>query len=210
MQILSQMKVRTKLHFNLRLIAFIAVGIVVCSTAIILILPNKLFLAKHEITGFTQEMQPQTIKAIQQYTLRHPGIASVGIISLDFQHNIRKPLLRITPSIVVDDRLKQMAFETSTVPIFTQDKLQNNEMTALLISSFSCENSDQGKFAQIYKLQDILKLSCRIPLTPSVGRLVGYLSIHFTKAPTITELKNIEKDGKLLAVTIYYNEMLPL
>lgn len=173
-------------------------------------LPDELFSVNHKVTGFTRKIQPQTIKAIQQYTARHPTIASVAVLSLDFQHNARLPMLRITPNAMVAARLKEMPLKTGVVPIFAENKPQNDEMALLLSGSFSCVNSDQGKFAQIYKLQDILEASCRIPLTPSVGRLVGYLSLHFTKTPSSKELKQIEADTKILAVTIYYNEMLPL
>lgn len=160
-------------------------------------------------TGFSNQLHPQTIRSIEDYSQRYPFIGAISLIGFDFQKNTRLPVFTIIPNAQIKEIVSKYPAGADIAPIFTSDKKQNDAMSALLNGEFACVGSKAGAFSRIFKLQDILTTSCRIPILPASGRMIGYLAVHLTKTPTPAELKQIEADTKTIAASIYYGEVVP-
>ena len=195
----------------------IAALISLASTAGFLALPEKITQPERPSYALPAELSSATKHEVQAYATRWKNLAVISIISLDLNHNTRTTLYNVVSNTAVRERMAVYKQERSNgaeygkvTPIYTRSRTHNEDMTRLMRGSFSCTAGAASFFAELYDLQDLIVTSCRVPIDPSVGRVVGYLAVHFITPPlSKDQIKQIETDTKVLATTIYFNEINP-
>jgi hypothetical protein len=187
-------------HSKFTFFAFLLVAAALLVSAV---LPASLLESTQHSTGLPAEVSQDTRLNLQQFLDRHPNVVVISLLSLDFQGNVRNPRAVIIASPQIQN---QYTAETDRFPIFSKNKKQNNEMISLIYGKTLCVPSSQSVFYEKYNLKGLIELSCRFPMSP-IGRLAGYLAIHFAKNPSEAELKQTLRDADLLAISIYLKEV---
>lgn len=195
----------------------VAALIAVVTTVGFFALPERVVSPKRPSYALPEVLSEATKTELKRYADRWKNIAIITVLSLDFNHNERVALYNVVPNKHVDDRMTAYKRERSTdkeygriSPIFSTNKVHNTDILRVVTGKFACVDGSTSLFAELYDLQDTIISTCRMPIDPSVGRVVGYLAIHFVAPPlSPSQIKQIEIDTKVLVTTIYFNEIVP-
>ena len=193
------------------LIKALGVSITFVSICLLIVLsvPKDWILADSKISyGLPNKLSEQAQHQVQLYSNRWPQLASLSLVSFDFSKNQRVTVMRVTPDPYTKQVLDARDIDADTpIPIFTNNVNQNHTMETIIGGQFACEQSKKSPWVKSMFLDEYLVNSCRTPIDPTVGRVAGYLVLHFKSQMTPADLARLQKDTQLLATMIYFDDV---
>lgn len=167
------------------------------------------FLQKH-VNVLTTTVQPSSlklnpvgVKSLTDFMESHRDIAALGVVAVDMEENTRLPLV----TLYNDDHVKnalEAAEDKQPQPLFTNDPQNNANVSALLNGEFVCVPHGSVTHVGRVKSEPLIKTTCRVPIPPYYGKLMGYLVIHSVHELSIYEIDRLRRDALRLSIDIYY------
>jgi hypothetical protein len=143
------------------------------------------------------------VGALEQFAQEHTELAAVGVVSVDLSENTRSPLITIYGDKFVETKIATKP-QISNMALFTANSSNNTEITSLLNGQFSCSPSTSSPLLIEYKMTDIIKTVCRVPVPPYYGRLTGYLVFYSRTELSIYEVDRLRRAALRLSIDMYY------
>lgn len=154
---------------------------------------------------YVLSLTSEGVGVVNRFTAAHPQVDVVAIVAVDLEDNTRTPLI-----VRYNDRaLEQLAAKyvqlPTIIPLFTDDKANNADLSALLNGEFSCKSAAEGMPLVLpAQIKSKLKTTCRVPVPPFYGRLAGYVVIYSTRELSIYEVESLRISTIRLSVDLYY------
>lgn len=157
-------------------------------------------------TGTTLQLSDNSKEQIEAFTHEHGTLALVAVIGVDLSDNTRSALIRfyndkaIEKLALTNDKKARLGVSS---PLFTDNAVNNAEISALLNGEFTCTSVDSSPFIVVNNLTQTIKQVCRVPVPPYYGRLTGYLVMYSKTEMSIYEVDQLRSAAIRLAIDIY-------
>lgn len=90
-------------------------------------------------------------------------------------------------------------------PVFTNNEQTNRQVLSLIRGEFSCSKivpqSSDSRFGKFIGHQ--VQFTCRVPIPPSYGNLIGFVVFHLSREPTEQELDELRLESYTISMHIY-------
>lgn len=133
-------------------------------------------------------------------------IVSATVASVNVQQNRKMYLYRAFSDRDVELVVKESdARDGASSPVFTSNEQTNKQILSLIRGEFSCSKiipqGSDSKFGRY--LGNKIKYTCRVPIPPSYGSLIGFVVFHLSREPNETELDEIRLESYTISMHIY-------
>lgn len=159
----------------------------------------------HNVFIVSSGMQDQIKLFVQKREL----VKSVIVWTADIHLNQRTIIFRHSDDQAINESFMKMIRERgNTLPIFTDDPVNNTQMVSVINGEFACYPFKATINNKI--LPDMATSTptvCRISLPPYYGDFSGYLSFSLARTPSTEEQKVIEIEVKHLASELFFKDI---
>jgi len=123
--------------------------------------------------------------------------------------NTRSVIYRVFNDKELELRIRTVdAREGIDLPLFSSNEIQNKQVLSLLRGEFSCSRSPSipgdSRYGSV--ISDKVTTTCRVPIPPAYGHLMGYIVFFLSREPTDNEIDELRSDAYTISMAIY-NEM---
>lgn len=95
--------------------------------------------------------------------------------------------------------------EGYSAPVFTNNEQTNRQVLSLIRGEFSCSKiiptGSDSRFGRF--LGGRIQYTCRVPIPPSYGNLIGFVVFHLSREPSEQELDELRLESYTISMHIY-------
>lgn len=133
-------------------------------------------------------------------------IVSASVATVNVQQNRKTYIHRAFTNKDVEEVVKQSDLRDGiNAPVFTNNEQTNKQILSLIRGEFSCSKvfpqGSDGRFGKYANTK--VKYTCRVPIPPSYGSLIGFIVFHLSREPDETELDELRLESYTISMYIY-------
>jgi len=148
---------------------------------------------------------PNVKARIHSIIIKSDLVIGVRVLTLNFQRNIRiATFSEVEDKNLRDIYQKHLTSRVYDVPIFSDNKVDNNRVLHIVNGEFICIPFKESLSYQIApEASQYIQSMCTIGIPPYNNDVSGMMSIYFTREPTPEEKDEIFQFMRDLSISIY-------
>jgi hypothetical protein len=157
-------------------------------------------------------MSPKSKAALEALVAgKDKYVISGAAVGINIPTNTRTIVYRYFNDKVIERAVRTAdTKEGDTLPLFSSNEGQNKQILSLIQGEFSCGKLITGGVNSRYAGAETfgkIVATCRVPIPPAYGHLIGYIVFHLSRDPSEAEMEELRVEAYTLSMNIY-NEIL--
>lgn len=139
---------------------------------------------------------------------KQPLISGVVLTEVDLKKNRRITKFWHVREVEVRQEVAPVVATLLPQPFFDSDKLNNEQMLAVLSNQFGCTPTSQTIFNRIFpSLHQKYPFVCRLAVPPFTGEFAGLITVLLVRQPTQAEVDALKIELTRVSVELYLRDI---
>ena len=150
-------------------------------------------------------------KQLKQFVDTKNWIAGINVNRIDFTSNTREVKFYYFKDALVETAWAEFELKYPNSQLFGQDESINQRLVNLINGQFQCARTSDTQFGMLIPVINQYSFAtCLVPIPPSYGSFIGFISVFIRQQPTGAEILELEKITQQISLDIYQRDVLKL